>query len=173
VEAAAAYSVPPTAKQPVVGTYEYLAALECEVEELRALQRRVNTPEIDDFIAAIRLEAVHQVERWGEAHDQGKTAEDWFWTLGYLATKAVQAARYGDREKYLHHIVTSAALLLNWHRAAAREQLIGPVAQLNRILDAFNAWSGTPEIAPSEDLIGALAEALESRRPSTAAEEQG
>ena len=42
--------------------------------------------------------------------------EDWFWTLSYLAGKALRAHIDGDRNKALHHTISSAALLLNWHR---------------------------------------------------------
>jgi hypothetical protein len=111
--------------QPVTGTYAHIAQLEQQLADARRayeeLYELVNTPEVENFVEAVRLEAAHQVQRWGEAHDQGKTPEDWMWVLAFLATKATQAARYGDKEKYLHHIVTSAALCLNWHRAAMLE----------------------------------------------------
>lgn len=85
------------------------------------LSKKLNTPELHNFANAIVLEAAHQRARWPATHDQNKTPEDWFWTLGHLASKATQAARYGDREKYLHHIVTTAALLNNWHAAAMKD----------------------------------------------------
>lgn len=81
-----------------------------EVRRLRAL---INTPQTADFLEAVRIEAAHQHERWPAAHDENKTPEDWFWVLGWLASKAVQ-----QPTKRLHHIITAAALLLNWHRRA-------------------------------------------------------
>lgn len=90
--------------------------LEAELGRLRDL---INSPHVGDFIESVRLEAAHQVERWGADHDKLKTPEDWLWTVAYLTTKASQAARYGDRDKYLHHIVTTAAVALNWHRLAS------------------------------------------------------
>lgn len=90
-------------------------------ERVAQLERRINTPEIASFLEGVRLEAAHQVERWGEAHDRDKSAENWFWLVGYLAGKALRAAISGDREKALHHCISSAAALLNWHRAIKRD----------------------------------------------------
>jgi len=75
----------------------------------------LNTPEIHDFHKAITLEAAHQRKRWGIKHDEGKSADEWLWLVAFLATKATQADRYGDRKKYLHHIITAAAACCNWH----------------------------------------------------------
>lgn len=93
-------------------------ALRAEVERLRAL---INTPQTDDFMEAVRLEAAHQQERWGTSHDAGKSPADWFWLLGYLSGKAVTAFNTGDHQKGMHHIISSAAALLNWHRHATGE----------------------------------------------------
>ena len=75
----------------------------------------INTPHNEDFVAGVVVEAAYQVKKWGTPHDRGKEPEDWFWLLGYLAGKAVKAQREGDREKALHHTISSAAVLLNWH----------------------------------------------------------
>jgi hypothetical protein len=75
---------------------------------------RINTPEVDDFLAAVRNEALHQRERWGVEHDGGKTDAEWFWLVGYLAGKAL----HNVSGKRLHHIITAAAALLNWHGRA-------------------------------------------------------
>jgi len=93
---------------------EFLTAqLEAEVLRLRTL---LNSPQTADWVEGVRIEAAHQQERWGTAHDAGKEPEDWFWLLGYLAGKAVAAFRAGNTEKGVHHIVSSGAVLLNWHR---------------------------------------------------------
>lgn len=63
-----------------------LAKLRARVAELEA---KLNTPEIVDFAKAVELEAAHQRERWGSAHDAGKTDADWFWLIGYLSGKAL------------------------------------------------------------------------------------
>jgi hypothetical protein len=105
---------------------------EARVRELEAL---INTPEVDDFDKALPLEAVHQVQRWGTKHDEGKEPEDWFWVLSHLASRALshwkeylrlkaiqddgcEVSATGlayHREKALHHCVTSAAVMRNWH----------------------------------------------------------
>jgi hypothetical protein len=86
-------------------------------DEIRVLRAERDTPHTRDFVKALQLEALHQRERWGAEHDAGKAPQDWFWLLGYLAGKAVAAAVGGDTEKALHHTISSAAVLLNWHAA--------------------------------------------------------
>lgn len=77
----------------------------------------INTPETADFMAGVPLEAAHQRERWGAEHDAGKTPFDWFWLIGYLSQKAADAAVRGDTEKAMHHTISTAAALANWHAA--------------------------------------------------------
>jgi hypothetical protein len=83
---------------------------------------RLNTPEIEEFAKGVVSEAQHQRDRWGEEHDKAHTPEDWFWRLAYLSTKALQAINAFDPEKAMHHMITSAALLANWHAAVKRER---------------------------------------------------
>lgn len=85
-----------------------------EVERLRAA---LNTPEIDDFARGVVREAQHQRARWRSDHDAGKEHADWFWLIGYLVGKALTAANEGNSEKALHHTISSAAALANWHAA--------------------------------------------------------
>ncbi len=98
-----------------------LECSECgsKVAELRAENKRLRdliwTPHTDNFLEAVRIEAAHQRDRWGDNHDDMKSDVDWYWTLGWLTGKAV---RFESQEKRLHHLITSAALLLNWHRRA-------------------------------------------------------
>lgn len=87
--------------------------LEAQTREVERLQALINTPHTADFLEAVKLEAIHQRERWGSEHDSGKTDADWFWLVGYLAGKALHKP-----EKQVHHIITTAAALLNWHAAA-------------------------------------------------------
>ncbi|HHT8903980.1 TPA: hypothetical protein ACT5CR_006875 [Burkholderia cenocepacia] len=86
-------------------------------EDVRAENERllaiINTPHKDDFLKAVSIEAEHQRQRW---NDSGKTASDWFWLVGYLAGKALNAQITGDHEKAEHHVITTAAALANWHR---------------------------------------------------------
>lgn len=93
---------------------EALAAVRRELDLVRGLR---DTPQTADFLQAVAFEADHQVARWGSKHDAGKTHEDWFWLLGWLIGKAVHAANSNNKDKALHHTISSAAALLNWHRA--------------------------------------------------------
>lgn len=97
---------------------EALNQLQAEYTKLHAL---VHTPQTHEWLEAVPLEAAYQIERWGTSHDQGKEPQDWFWLLGWLAGKAVHAAMSGDSEKAKHHTVSSAAVLLNWHRHLSGE----------------------------------------------------
>lgn len=93
------------------GDYQRLAARNAELEA------KLNTPELADFSAAVVLEAAHQRERWGTQHDIGKEPSDWFWLVGYLAGKALASQIAGNAEKALHHTISTAAALCNWHSA--------------------------------------------------------
>lgn len=94
---------------------KYIDALHESRTEVDRLKKLIWTPHTKDFLEAVKIEAAHQRERWGDDHDKMKIDADWFWTLGWLSGKAVHRE---SQEKRLHHIVTSAALLLNWHRFA-------------------------------------------------------
>jgi hypothetical protein len=84
------------------------------IDEVVRLDGLINTPQVIDFLEAVRTEAAHQRERWGEDHDSMKRREDWFWLIGYLAGKVIRPAQ--TKEKRLHRIITIAAAALNWHR---------------------------------------------------------
>jgi hypothetical protein len=98
--------------------HERLLAAELERDRLDAL---INSPQTAIFLTAVAAEKAHQIVRWGEAHDRGKSAENWFWLVGYLAGKCLRAIITGDREKALHHTISSAAALANWHEAISRD----------------------------------------------------
>lgn len=89
----------------------------CLMSKVAHLERRLNTPEVEDFAAGVVAEAQHQRERFGSDHDAGKAPLDWFWLIGFLAQKAAFAALAGDRNKALHHTISTAAALANWHAA--------------------------------------------------------
>lgn len=78
------------------------AAAQLYYERARDLDQLINTPEVDDFLQGVRLEAAHQVQRWGDAHDRSKSAENWFWLVGYLAGKALRAAIGESLPRYKH-----------------------------------------------------------------------
>lgn len=124
------------------------------LEEVRKLDARINNPITDNFLEGARNEAAHQVGRWGSAHDRGKTPLDWFWLIGYLSQKVVtalqqaqlleHAATGGDvdlskaiREchiKALHHTISTAGALLNWH-AQLNGQPLDPDASMRPGID--------------------------------------
>lgn len=90
-------------------------------EEIDRLDRLINSPHAGEFLEAVRVEAAHQVERWGVEHDAGKTDADWLWLIGWLAGKALhnppkEGADAADLKR--HRIVTVAAAALNWHAQA-------------------------------------------------------
>lgn len=87
------------------------------IKALLKVQAAVNSPEIADFAAGVLLESAHQRMRWGTETEAGKAPADWFWLVGYLAGKALHAATAGNRDKALHHCVSTAAALCNWHAA--------------------------------------------------------
>lgn len=87
------------------------------IAEIRRLREQLNTPEIHDFMAGVISEAQHQRARWGNDQDASKLPEDWFWLLGYLAGKCLAAHKAGDVGKALHHMVSTAAAIANWHAA--------------------------------------------------------
>ena len=108
---------------------EATAVLKAEVERLKAL---INTPHNDNFLEGVRIEAAHQREKWGEAHDRGKSAEHWYWLVGYLAGKALRATIDGKQDKALHHTISSAAALLHWHDVISRDYRQWPFAGVGK-----------------------------------------
>lgn len=96
-------------------------AAERRVAELEGL---LNTPETDDFMRGVPLEAAHQQARWGAEHDAGKTDADWFWLLGYLGGKVLHAD--ATPEKKRHRVIAAAAVCLNWHRHLMGEASMRP-----------------------------------------------
>jgi hypothetical protein len=87
-----------------------------------ALSEQINTPEMDDFLEAVKLEAAHQRERW-ERTDPHKTDADWYWLIGWLGRKAVTDPHDENEtrtleERRLHRIITVAAAAYNWHQSA-------------------------------------------------------
>jgi len=70
--------------------------------ELTRTQDLLNTPQLHDFSKAVVIEAAHQRQRWGGEHDAGKTPQDWFWLVGYLAGKALQSATAHVLPRFRH-----------------------------------------------------------------------
>jgi hypothetical protein len=110
---------------------QFSVLLHSSATELERLHNLINSPHIADFMEAVKLEGLHQRERWAVDHDAGKTDADWFWLIGHLAGKALNAGTQAAaalatkdasmeahyNRKRLHHVITAAAALLNWHAA--------------------------------------------------------
>jgi hypothetical protein len=113
--------------------HECVRLLHAEIDRLR---QQLNTPELLDFTAGVISEAQHQRHRWGTEHDAGKTPADWHWLVAHLAGRALFHAHELDRlqrfsiqgehlqesiarhrEKAVHHCITTAAAIANWHAA--------------------------------------------------------
>lgn len=110
----------------------YAAQITAMAEQLRqateardAAEAKLNSPELIDFATAVVQEASHQRVRWPSEHDAGKGPADWLWLVGVLAGRALdhhKSANMWDgeesayhREKAVHHCITAAAALANWH----------------------------------------------------------
>lgn len=85
--------------------------------EIAYLRYLIGNPHTEDFLSATQYEAAHQRYHFGEAHNQEKSAENWFWLIGRLVGKCLRAVITGDKEKALHHTISSAAALANWYQA--------------------------------------------------------
>lgn len=99
--------------------WDELQAAKTERDRLHSF---INNPQTAEFLEAVKSEAAHQRDRWGEAHDRGKSAENWFWLVGYLAGKCLRCVISGDKEKAMHHTISSAAALANWYEAIKRDE---------------------------------------------------
>lgn len=92
-------------------------AVESNHWRARALhaERLLNSPELHDFARGVVQEAAHQRQRWGTAKDADKSPADWVFLVGHLATRSMMYLQAGNVDKALHHTITTAAALANWH----------------------------------------------------------
>lgn len=127
-------------------------------DEYRRLHGLINHPVTHDFLEGVRIEAPHQVVRWSAEHDLGKGPLDWFWLIGYLSQKVVVALdrraevvqHFGPdegvelqasfTEKALHHTISTAAVLANWHAHIKGEPLGGPGKTFRPGMDMGEIW---------------------------------
>ncbi|WP_246637377.1 SDR family oxidoreductase [Burkholderia catarinensis] len=108
-----------TAPQPDQSAYDVLIErgkqAEAEVFRLNAI---INTPHNDDFYKGVSIEEEYQRQLHGvDATDARFDWAQYLWVTGYLLNKALAACKTGegDGEKAKHHLITSAALIKNWH----------------------------------------------------------
>lgn len=110
--------------------------------ELAQLQAMIDSPITLDFLKGTANEVVHQVVRWGTVHDRAKEPQDWYWLIAYLAGKALRAHIDGDVDKALHHTISTAAALGNWHahiRLGVSEMQLGSTDLQQFLEQAFGA----------------------------------
>ena len=90
-------------------------------DRIKQLEKILNTPVTEDFWEGLKSEAAHQTYHRSR-QDEEKEPQDWFWVIGYLAGKALAAHLAGDKEKALHHTISTAAVLSHWHEAIQNEE---------------------------------------------------
>jgi hypothetical protein len=134
----------PTLKARILAVERERDVLQSRVKELEQL---INTPEIENFLKGTQLEAVHQRQRWGPAHDREKSAEHWYWLVGYLGGKALRAHIAGDRDKARHHTISSAAALQHWHDAISKDKTGSGIGR-DADLEAHDNGQQAHETAP-------------------------
>lgn len=92
----------------------------------QSIQNRLETPEVVDFLEAVKIEAAHQQERWKDT-DPIKEDPDWYWLIGWLGGKVLTDPhevddRRSKRDRQLHRIITVAAAAYNWRQAKKSEK---------------------------------------------------
>lgn len=100
---------------------DLLARIIADAKAAHAMDVIINNPYSRNFLVGVKHEAAHQRDRWGQPAERGKSAENWFWLVGYLAGKCLRAAITGDRDKALHHTISTAAACANWYEAISRD----------------------------------------------------
>lgn len=88
-----------------------LQDLDPKVREL--VENIINTPHTENFMEAVKIEMLHQVDRWGDEKD--KYPHHFQQVISYLNGKLMQAIWNKDVEKYKHHLITIAAVAGNAH----------------------------------------------------------
>ena len=123
-----------------------LETLEKMVKEMERMQSLFASRVFWNFVDGLEREAAEEMGRSRSAPDQEWQKEDWFWLIGWVVGKALQAHIRGDCEKALHHTVSSAAVLINWQAAfIARGE--GTKAECS---DAAGATEQRPGVGPEE-----------------------
>lgn len=89
-----------------------------EATEVGRLFAIINTPESDDFLKGVSIEAEFQRQKHGEHEgDVADYHQNFYWVAAHLLGKALWSLVRGNADKGRHHLVTSAALIFNWHNA--------------------------------------------------------
>lgn len=89
-----------------------------ENERLEAL---INSPEVNNFLEGVKIEAAHQTEKWGSEDEENKPPHHYILVFSKLLGKLAQAIFDGNTEKFKHHLITMAAACHNCHRQISKE----------------------------------------------------
>lgn len=101
-------------RDPIEITYNQMASI-----MIAYLHHATNTPEINDFIKGVGIEARHQQERWG---DQSHEPFGHFMLVANkLMGKMAIDIFDDDRQKLKHHIIALAAVMKNLHDAVSKQ----------------------------------------------------
>lgn len=109
--------------EAIINTYRHLSPTgeSAWTERLKYLEALINSPEIDDFLKGLQLEAAHQTERWSVEAEEKKMPHHYACVMDKLKGKMAMAIFDGNIEKYKHHLVTLAAVCFNVHRQIDKE----------------------------------------------------
>jgi len=90
-------------------------------DRLAYLEKLIGSPEIENFLEGVRIEAAHQTDKWGMKDEESKFPHDYALVMDRLKGKQTEAIWTRDSEKYRHHLVTLAAVCFNAHRQVSKE----------------------------------------------------
>ncbi len=100
-----------------------LAIEEQPKEETREqyLERLINNPEIENFLEGVKLEAAHQIERWGLEKEERNPPHHYILVMAKILGKMSTDIFDRDVEKFKHHCIAVAAEMHNLHRQIEKE----------------------------------------------------
>ena len=92
----------------------------------KAIEDHISTPEVENFLRAVKKEAAYQKGKW-KVTDPMKSSADWYWLLGYLGGKALMDPHEeqdprSKRERRMHRIITVAAAAYHWFQAVKKRE---------------------------------------------------
>lgn len=90
-------------------------------DEINRLNSLINNPVLNDFVEAMKIEAAHQLERWGIENEERKPPHHYILVATKLLGKLSIAIWDRDIDKFKHHCITLAAELQNCHRQIEKE----------------------------------------------------
>lgn len=74
----------------------------------KEMDAKINTPQVLDFTEGVKTEIAHQYERWGD--ERNVPPHHFSMVLSYLIGKLNRSIWDNDKEKFVHHLITIAAV---------------------------------------------------------------